>query len=198
MRHYLITRFNLRVPQWGKADKHGVPTLTPEWMEHRWELFQTHTVPSVIAQTNQQFTWLVLFDVGTVVKDGPYLPLYCTENWLRQLQRWLAERPMNWVITTRLDNDDTIEPEFIATIQANAGKKKEFINLPNGSVLRDVLRPIHHQANPFMSLVEAGDHPKSIYFMPHGRGMREHAPIKQVKAKRLWTQIIHERNYIND
>jgi len=201
LKHYLITRFNLRVPQWRDTDKKGNKILTPEWLEHRWKLFQKFTVPSVMAQTNQQFTWLVLFDIGTEVKDGPYLPVFCSTEWLKELQSYLRQHCTDtWVITSRLDNDDAIAPEFMSTIQDAAIKKTQFLNIPNGTSQRGLAKKsIHHRANHFISFVEPGDHPKSVYFTPHSLRMDKYAPIIQVPSKkRLWTQIIHERNYIND
>lgn len=179
-------------------DKAGVPTLTPEWMDHRWELFERFTVPAVISQTNQNFTWIVMFDRDTDhIKDGPYLPLLVGDDWLGDLQRYI-QKP-GWLVTTRLDNDDSIAPKFIETIQKHVTLKQfHFINLTNGYTYNKMaLRPKHQTANPFITLVERGEDAKSVLFTPHGRAMQEHGHIVQISKGRLWTQIIHERNYIN-
>lgn len=143
-----------------------------------------------------------MFDVGTVVpEERPYRVLYCTTEWLKELQTWLRVHCTSpWCATTRLDNDDTINLSFIKTIQRQLRPATEFLNMPNGVVQRGLKKTaVHHKANPFMTYVEPGDHPKSIYFTPHGLAMAKHAPIRQlVTPSRLWTQIIHERNYVND
>ena len=197
-RHLLLTRFNIRVPEWRDVDKAGVPTLTPEWMDHRWELFERFTVPAVIAQTNQNFTWIVMFDRETDnIKDGPYLPLLVGDDWLGDLQSYI-QKP-GWLVTTRLDNDDSISPKFIETIQKHVTLKQfHFINLTNGYTLNGhALRPKHQIANPFITLVERGEDAKSVLFTPHTRAMQLRWPVVQVSEGRLWTQIIHERNYVN-
>jgi hypothetical protein len=150
-----------------------------------------------MAQTTSDFRWIVLMDAGTPerfrLKSCYYETLYVSD-WLNDLQA--ALNMPGWIATTRLDNDDAIHPEFMATIQQHLIRRKRFLNIPNGWQLKGGKHiPIQHTANPFMTLVEGGN--KSIYFMPHGRAMSKYAPIIQISERRLWTQIIHERNYIN-
>lgn len=202
-RHYLVTRFNVRVPQWRDVDKAGVPTLDDAWIIHRLDLFQRFTVPGVVEQSCDNFHWIVLVDRETPehfkreLEALPFYEVLYTADWLVDLQKRLSQR--GWIVTTRLDNDDTIHPGFIETVQKNITTKQfHFINLCNGYTLHGhTLRPKHHIANPFMTLVEKGPGIKTIYFTPHGRAMQEHGPIVQVSEGRLWTQVIHERNYIN-
>lgn len=204
--HVLITRFNLRVPQWSGSDRNGVPVLTDEWMEHRFNLFDAYTVPSVVCQTVNDFLWMVLFDIETDTKwlnridtyGKIFLPVFLSPDWLYELQMVLQGLDSKWLVTTRVDNDDAIAPTFIEVVQKNVRNKKEFLNIPNGWVRRDgVDRPVSHQANPFMTYVELSKEARSIYFTPHGRGMQRYAPIRQITNERLWTQVIHERNYVN-
>ena len=142
---------------------------------------------------------MVLFDETTStrwrerVADYNCQPIYVTD-YLRDLQFIIQGGPTPWTVTTRLDNDDAIHPEFIATIQAAAKPTTEFLNIPNGWYGS---KPHHHRANPFMSFVERTELARTIYFTAHGIAMAEHAPIRQISNKRLWTQIIHERNYRN-
>lgn len=203
-KHVLLTRFNIRVPEWRDTDKNGLTVLDDTWMIHRINLFQKFTVPSVLEQTSKNFSWIVLADEAThprfkeELEALPFYEVLYVKDWLVDLQSRLKGK--GWLATTRLDNDDVIHPKFIETIQENVTTKKtHFINLTNGYTLHGhKLRPKHHAANPFMTLVEKGPDIKSIYFMPHGRAMRKHGPIVQVTEGRLWTQIIHERNYINE
>ncbi|MBO4826195.1 MAG: hypothetical protein J5506_03015 [Prevotella sp.] len=62
IRHYILTRFNIRL--W-RADKHLQPTLDEEWLASRFELFEKYCLPSVAAQTEKNFSWIVLFDRQT-------------------------------------------------------------------------------------------------------------------------------------
>ena len=59
MRHYILTRFNLRL--W-PHNKVGEETQTEEWLRRRVELFERYTLPSVVAQTCQDFVWIILID----------------------------------------------------------------------------------------------------------------------------------------
>lgn len=206
--HYLITRFNLQHKKWRSVDKNGIPILTDEWMQHRFALFDKYTVPSVLKQTVQDFLWIVLFDYYTSERwmsrihsyGKIFMPLYLTENWLDEFQKLLSVLANDWVATTRLDNDDAIDPKFMETIQGNLVTKRCFLNIPNGWIKYpyELPEPTDHRANPFMTYIEPATESRSIYFLPHGRNMRDHAPIIQISTKRLWTQIIHERNYVNE
>ena len=62
MNHFILTRFNLRLYP---KDKNGNVTLTPEWLEHRFQLFELYTLPSLSAQTCKDFKWIVLIDRET-------------------------------------------------------------------------------------------------------------------------------------
>lgn len=202
--HLLVTRFNVRVPEWRGTDKNGQKVLDREWMIHRWNLFTQHTIPSVQAQTNKNFIWLVLFDYDTAKHwrqlaasmADIFTPVY-VKDWLVELQKMIREHtPSPWVITTRLDNDDSIAPSFMQTIQGAVHQpQRQFLNIPNGWKGD---KPIHHTANPFISYLEPTAEGRSVYFLPHGSAMSQHARIRQISAKRLWTQHIHTRNYVND
>lgn len=206
-RHVLITRFNIRVPEWRDVDKAGVPVLDDAWMIHRIDLFQKFTLPSVLAQTVGDFQWLILMDEDTHPRfkkemESVFYDILYVKDWLKDLQKYLRGFTVGpkWLATTRLDNDDTIAPKFMETIQKNITTNQlHFINLTNGYTLHGhSLRPRYHIANPFMTLVEPQSGARSVLFTPHTRRMQKHWPVVQVAEGRLWTQIIHERNYINE
>lgn len=62
IRHFILTRFNLRL--WTK-DKKQQPTRTSEWLEKRFQLFETFCLPSIKSQSVKNFKWIVLFDEST-------------------------------------------------------------------------------------------------------------------------------------
>ncbi|MGM9778607.1 MAG: glycosyltransferase, partial [Prevotella sp.] len=55
MKHYLLTRFNLRL--W-PHNKVGEETQTEAWLRRRVELFERYTLPSVVAQSCLDFVWI--------------------------------------------------------------------------------------------------------------------------------------------
>jgi len=162
-------------------------------MTHRFKLFNK-TYESVIRQTNIDFKWIVLWDAATTrIIERPRMVNLLVVDWLSELQQYLKkDHPEGWIITSRLDNDDHIDPTFMATVQAAATEEEAFLNIPNG---RWGAKPIYHAANQFVSYVEQTR--RSVYFTPHGSAMQKHAPLKQITEKRLWTTVLHERNYIN-
>ena len=68
-KHYLITRFNLRVQYGCKLkDPDNNPMLRifdDDYLEERFDIFEKYTLPSVKNQINQNFTWVVLFHKNT-------------------------------------------------------------------------------------------------------------------------------------
>ena len=65
--HFVVTRFNLLVPAIEQA-KGGTPILDENWMTNRLALFEEYCFSSLKAQKNQNFTWLVFFDIHTPEK----------------------------------------------------------------------------------------------------------------------------------
>ena len=59
MRHYLLTRFNVALP-----DSSGI-NLQPAWLDPRIDLFRRFCLPAVEAQTTKDFTWLIMCDPET-------------------------------------------------------------------------------------------------------------------------------------
>jgi len=134
--HFIITFFNLKI--WIK-DKAKQQTDTDEWLEDRFRLFETYCLPSVKAQTCQEFVWLCLFDECTSLhfrnriaeykKSVPQLhDCYFTEEqagqyydadehtrcrFIRDEVRKLLDASTEYVITTNLDNDDAINNHMV-------------------------------------------------------------------------------------
>lgn len=62
MQHFILTRFNLNL--WHK-DKNDNEINRNEWLAYRLNLFETYCLPSVVAQTEQNFKWIILVDKET-------------------------------------------------------------------------------------------------------------------------------------
>ena len=129
-RHVIITHFNIR---WNVQNRNGLYKLfvnppDKQWLEHRFELFSKYTYPSVCAQTNQNFDWFVYFDsnntdVGMLKKFPRITPLFVPWHRLfdprRDVIETLRRRNLlsNNLITTNLDNDDSLHNKYIEFIQ---------------------------------------------------------------------------------
>jgi hypothetical protein len=134
--HILITRFSYR----GKdVFKHvNGPTfythddpLDPARLAPRFELFEFACLPSVIAQTEQDFSWVLLIDSDLPAqhsarlralvsrRERSFVHIYDKHSdlggldWLRPYISAGAER----VVTTNLDDDDALPHRFTAAMR---------------------------------------------------------------------------------
>jgi hypothetical protein len=163
--HFLITRFNVKV-NYDSARK----GIDMDWLSHRFDLFEKFCYPSVYAQTNSNFQWIVYFDSETpeVFKEKihkfqdwkAFLPIYISTEFSDQINCKIIasfiREDTKYLITTRMDNDDAISSNFIQLIQENfEGQEFEFLSFPNGLVLSaGRLYSLRYVNNPFISLVE--------------------------------------------
>jgi hypothetical protein len=56
--HVLLTRFNVRYVEDPNAPSIGTD---PDWLARRFELFERYCLPSVIAQSAQNFSWIIIY-----------------------------------------------------------------------------------------------------------------------------------------
>lgn len=149
--HFLITRFcyrNYRAEKFkGFKDRSDwkplFDPLSQENLNYRLLLFQALCLPSVLAQTTQNFTWILVVD-----KDLPeeyrnslhglvkrrresYLWEYdcnCDIKCLTWLSPWI-DNGIEYVITTNLDDDDALPRSFLESTQRHiikSIKNREF------------------------------------------------------------------------
>lgn len=171
--HYIFTRFNL-----GYRETADDPD---EWLERRVELFETYTLPSMLRQTVSTWTWLLAFDESTPAS------VLCKYDYIDNV-RVIFERPDHWVrrnvddrkvlITTRLDNDDYVEKDWIEGIRQSAlglihdGEMLPFVLDCNGRAL-DVATETYYDPkrkrcnSMFLSLVEHGKDCRTCYARQH-------------------------------
>lgn len=208
--HYLITRFNIHEESWLTKDLSGKIVCNDEWMEHRFKLFEKYCLPSILDQTSTSFDWVLLFHHKTnekwkqyaeelVAKHPRFRILYVGRRWLVELQCFLVDDcTTDYLITTRLDNDDVLAPDYIKHVQARAVKNIfTFIDHPIGYRLKKGKLYYHLESyNPFLSLIEKNDAPQSVLSLPHGKIIARYNVITGSKDP-LWMQIIHDRNYSN-
>ena len=216
--HFLFTRFNLLDDNTSIYNNPAIPD-PHEWMEHRMNLFETYTLPSIRAQTNQNFTWLLSFDHDTPKEQWTkYLPYYNImpifsyhRTWLNDCYRNRVLNDGDWLITTRLDNDDMLEMDYIAEIQKRFSH--EFLIIDTDGVQWDLKTNKYYTTerrrnnSPFMSFVERvgtdwrspsgliTDPVKTVFYCSH-TNMPLHFPSIKV-PKRLYRMVIHDRNIAN-
>ncbi|SHJ51737.1 glycosyltransferase [Flavobacterium haoranii] len=215
-KHLLITRFNLKNPEWKQLTKNNESLLDDSWMNERLELFANYCFPSVSNQTNQNFEWLLYFDVSTSENhknkiaeiignktniksffiDG--MPVF-NESIIKYVEENISTE---YLITSRIDNDDCIHKDFINEIQKHFDKQ-DFLAIDNieGYTLQIepnfILGKKEHIFNPFISLIEKNDQPKTVWHYVHNMWKKEPRLI-HVTEKRLWLSVIHGKNKVNE
>ncbi len=216
-KHYVITRFNLKNKGW-HYDKNNQSILDDAWLRNRIMLFETFCLPSIVAQSNKDFEWLVYFD-----KSSPDFLLEKITDWCNRcanlspqysidyetfqsidLPKYIVQHTIDeyeFVITTRLDNDDALRNTTIEKIQ------KTFI--PKSNVIIDCINGYCYDresciytkhtmvSNPFISYIES-THTTiySVYKEEHPNWIGK-ATFITIKRSRMWFQVIHGKNLIN-
>lgn len=209
-RHVVLTRFNVRYV----LDK-SVPAVgvDPLWLGERFKLFERYCLPSVLAQSEQNFTWIIFFDAETPApfRDRAQAlagmradthPVFCDTlplDDVKTIVRDTATTDYRWLLTTRLDNDDGLHTEFVSTVQsAQAFSRPEVLNCPTGIILsgRRAYRQ-RHLSNAFMSLCEPAEEFKTVLGAPSHTRIAESYPVRQLTDRPMWLQVIHGSNISN-
>lgn len=211
LRHLILTRFNLATP--GRESK---LRNDPQWLAHRFGLFEKYCLPSVADQTSRDFDWLIFFDEGTPeafrerVRQAQeifpftsiYTPLFPAEGWRLASLAAVEADPRAALLTTTLDNDDAIAADFVERLQQCAAEHLAeaplAFNFRNGLVLRGGNLYFHqHKSSAFRSLLEPyGDALRTAASIQHME-MADHFRICQIEGEPGWLQVVHERNVSN-
>jgi len=216
-KHYLITRFSVPFEDYTN-DKNGGLVRTDEWLYHRFKLFNTYCLPSVKAQSNQGFTWLVFFDSATpeifkniinqIQKDySNFVPLYVSSGaeFITRLNSYIYNntKKVDFLITSRIDNDDAIHVKYIDTIQKEAPKYKidVLLNFKWGiqlDIKTGILYQTRDESNPFITRIckYQSEAVKTIFDFGHHEA-KLFLPIKQLAQLKGWLVIIHDKNVLN-
>ena len=214
--HFLITRFNV-LPKFDIIDD---GSWDREWLNHRFNLFEKFCYPSVVNQTNQNFRWIVFFHSKTpdIFKQKineyatweNFIPVYVKDRYTLESNKSIILDQLSnnteYLITSRLDSDDAISKDYIATIQDNFAEQEfEFINFSYGYVLHShkfhKLYIFKYLQNPFVSLVERVNEFSDIgfqtVFCADHTQLYSQGNVKQIKDEPGWMQLIHGKNHNN-
>lgn len=220
--HLVITRFSINTVLAGKMRR---VDDNNEYLQYRLRLFELFCLPSMLAQTNKNFKWFVLFGLNTPdwmrlrldawEQDGQFIPLYadCYQSAQAMIQVWLHinAKPGEQLLTTRLDNDDAVSCHLVEHLQAAcpANVDLQYFCPEHGQqVVVKGNEPnswqyysFRYSANPFVSMVERlTDEPaKMIYHCKHGSIKPEvvQAPVVVLPQSPMWMQILHGKNVGN-
>jgi len=145
--HIIITRFSYRF----KKDLPVDTLFSEKRMKCRFKLFETFCFPSIIAQKQTNFSWVLIIDpelpliyknrlqkmINRFYQSSDYLThgprkIICTPwnyenhlsglNWLHNLDLGISGK--KWLITTRLDDDDSLCCQFTQIMYDQLQKQK--------------------------------------------------------------------------
>jgi hypothetical protein len=213
--HFIITRFNVNIYPIDFPAR-----LNDTWLSLRFEMFQKFCFPTVRAQQNQEFTWLVLFDEQTpkhfipliriYAKYRNFIPVFCgAYNTIMPtvVDRMHALAPdAPWFLTTRLDNDDALSTGFVRCLHEVVGTLAEdslkpddavYINFSNGlQCYQGDFYAFRDVTNAFVSLLERREAPHTVFWVDHP-SIHDVAPVFQAETAPLWLQNVHDINVYN-
>jgi hypothetical protein len=204
--HVLLTRFSA-------VTNPDAPPMPEDWLRYRLGFFYDACYPSVTRQRGAEFRWLVVFDdrcsddfradIEDLAEDA-FTPLWTHAAFHRGSfaapVAELATAPH--LITTRVDSDDALAVDFMASVQARfAGQERLFVNFTRG-VQIDRTGAVYRSdalSSPFLSLIERRDPerlPDTVYVTKHARA-RASGPVLEVSAPVMWAQVVHGVNLSN-
>jgi hypothetical protein len=210
-RHVVMTRFNLATPGREASFRNK-----PDWLASRFDLFERYCLPGMAAQTCQIFEWIVYFDIDTpaVIRErierdreirpfhAFYTPLFDANGWRDSVFRFCGANAPPWLLTTNLDNDDSLAIDYVERLQAAARLTEQpvprAINLANGFTLNGPRLYAHrHLSNAFTNLLERFDqNARTAPSIPHME-LAKHVPVQQVFGDGAWLQVVHGGNVSN-
>lgn len=185
-KHVIITRFNY-------------PEDYLNFKE-RMDFFNKFTLPNVSKQTNIDFEWVFFSnkELDIDFKNKSFHTLSSYKEYKKEL-----EKDYEYIIETRLDNDDVISPDVINFIQeafeSNHEQFEEFVielkgyryDLRNDTFYQDKMYNDKF-SSPFLSLVSKLGRGKYVFDYVHGQMCREYPTV--FSLDRMWVQMIHSSN----
>ncbi|MEV7662440.1 glycosyltransferase [Paenarthrobacter sp. NPDC089316] len=204
--HVLLTRFNL--PSRGFE---SLVRAKEGWLRERIVLFERYCLPSVKAQTNQDFRWIIYFDpespawlldrMEELNRDKTFVALLRTEVSTSELLQDIrsvsgGKRPT--LLTTNVDNDDGLAVDFVERVQRAAGVPgSSAIYLASGLVKGSgavYLRYDPH--NAFCSVTSPWSAPVTCWAAWHNR-LGQSMDVRTLLGSPAWLQVVHAHNVSN-
>lgn len=204
MKHYIITRFNADV--FPTREDLAKRRQDKKWLKYRLALFKKYTYPSICAQTEQNFGWIVWMSLNT--------PQWLYKE-MKQFDRATVvyalsyeehiDRKTDVLITTRIDNDDMIHNRFIEVTQLQIPEfersrmKRMVYSFKKGYryiVAGRAVELADQYNSPFLSLFVRPEKCKKewdVYCTMHG-DLPDLFPCVYNDKLRAWMWLEHQRN----
>lgn len=181
-KHYILTRF-------AYPDNYS-------HLKERFELFHKFTKPSFEAQSNTNFTWLIRINPKHEELFQPFKNIN-----VKLVPEWDAyQSPTDYVLTSRVDCDDIIHPDYVSNIQ-KLFLQDQSTRVIDGPGYRYTINSnqfweqnVYQQKrpSPFSTLVCPFEAKSIVMDNMHDRLHTKYSV--QFHNKRLWVQVIHNHN----
>ncbi|BCW36370.1 hypothetical protein StoSoilA2_24260 [Arthrobacter sp. StoSoilA2] len=174
-------------------------------------MFEAYCLPSVQAQTNQNFHWIVYFDpaspqwlldrINELNKrktfDVRLRAEISTEELIGDIEQVVGNRS-HILLTTNLDNDDGLGLNFVDRLQRVAGgETTTAIYLSSGLVKgKGSVYLRRDRRNAFCSVRACWESPVTCWSAWHNR-LGEAMEVTEVRGSPAWLQVIHGSNVSN-
>ena len=208
-KHIILTRFNLQFELGNDI------YIQPSWLDERFRLFERYCLPSIVGQTNQNFTWVILSSEQTPTKYKErlsqyaqtysnikleYCPYYDDVNILYKEigEKHIADN--NFLLSTRIDNDDMLSLDFVQTLQSHVKyiSDKAIITFPNGIQWferESITCGISYPPNHFLNFLEPRQEIRTCLGVDHTKVNPR--KLIQLKQDSMWCEIVHGNNICN-
>lgn len=195
-KHYIITRFNNNLYRRPDADV---------WMSRRMAIFEKYYLPGLRSQTSKNFTWIMSVDTKTPANIIDYFKLLGAKLIYdrprdKGIKNIVPDHDAEWIVTSRIDNDDAYFPTFVESIQRELTPMKRVIDIEyciwdhRVGELWDYNRPAAN--SPFITLVERWDEAEGVYAHEHSSAPERYTAWR-IPGNILACQIIHGHNVLN-
>ena len=225
MKHYLITEWNVDMfdLEWLQArqilfEKYTLPSVQAQLNIDFTSILVSDTrTPDVFKEVLDGYPAEVLYynfenfdwgDPAPSMKEGSVMKRSIELEYIhRPLAEYIGTPDTDYIITSRLDNDDAISVDHIDRIQTIAkqqrnGDERFWLNLSRGYKLRlpeEEAYPINAGNNPFLSFVEPPFDIKTTYQVCH-TAARQHTDYRLCNIRAgapTWLQVVHGANLLN-
>lgn len=208
-KHIILTRFNL------PFDLQSNIHIQREWLTERMRLFEQYCLPSIVQQTNRQFTWVILASDQTprdmqnmllsLTAIYPFIHiLFCAyTNDLNALYQQVGEKYVqgyDYLLSTRIDSDDMLSANFCQALQSSVQNSLEegIYTFPNGIQWFErnhLTHGVRYDKNHFLSFFESASHVKTCLGFDHTKVSTQQ--LIRVCGIAMWCEIVHGNNICN-
>lgn len=220
MKHYLVTQWNCDLYDLG-------------WLQRRKKVFERFTLPSVKAQNNKNFEWVLVSDSRTsnefkqtlnsygasviyhdfanhvwkhppVFNETPIQQSVRLETIGEVIADFIGKQDTDYVITSRLDNDDCISLDYIDNVQRYTERlwngSKFWLSFVRGCKWADNNVYSHNSKhNSFLSFIEPSESLETAYQCCHTLAGDSGYPVEIIRhgLQPTWMEVVHGENVLN-